>query len=146
MLSVESMLKFLRTAYEMHNTIYGLLEKYGLSKGKFNVLTILYSEGEDGMNPSVLAQKIGVSRAAITGLLSRLERDDIIERYSDPHDGRMTTVKLSLKGIELMKKVLPIHFVHTSRLMSGLSEQEHAQLEVLLQKIRTGISRAKQKI
>ena len=130
----------------MHNSVYGMLEEYGLSKGKFTILIIMYSDGADGMNPSELAEKSGVSRAAITGLLSRLERDGIIERQNDLHDGRMTTVKLSLKGVDLMNKVLPIHFVHTSKLMSGLSEQEHVQLEFLLQKIRTGISSAKQSL
>jgi Transcriptional regulators len=143
--SVESTLKFLRTAYEMHHLTYDMLEEYGLSKGKFTILIIMYSEEkEEGINPSVLAQKAGVSRATITGLLIRLERDGIIERKNDLHDGRMTNVRLSSKGVEIMNKVLPVHFIHTSKLMSGLSEQEHAQLEFLLQKIRSGIFVAKQ--
>ena len=138
---MESILKFLRTAYELHQVIYGMLEEYGLSKGKFTILIIMYAEArEEGINPSELAEKAGVSRATITGLLSRLERDCIIERKSDLHDGRMTNVRLSASGIDLMNKVLPLHFVHTSRLMSGLSEQEHTLLESLLQKIRAGIS------
>ncbi|SEP14511.1 MarR family winged helix-turn-helix transcriptional regulator [Propionispora vibrioides] len=144
-LSLESMLKFLRTAYEMHNTIYGVLEKYGLSKGKFTALIIMYSEGQAGMNPSEIAEKAGVSRAAITGLLSRLERDGLIERQNDLHDGRMTTVRLSSKGVKLMDKVLPIHFLHSAEVMSELSEQNHIQLEILLQKMKEGIFLANEK-
>ncbi|WP_110954432.1 MarR family winged helix-turn-helix transcriptional regulator [Anaerosinus massiliensis] len=141
--AVESNLKFLRTAYEMHHFTYDMLEKFGLSKGKFTILIIMYSEDkENGLNPSVLAQKAGVSRATVTGLLTRLERDGIVERKNDLQDKRMTYVKLSQKGIKMLDKILPLHFMHTAKLMRGLTEHDRMQLDTLLQKIRNGIAAA----
>lgn len=136
--SVETMLTFLRTASEVQHAIYDKLEEHGLSRGKFTVLLIIYQDGENGIYPSEIAEKAEVSRATVTGLLDRLERDGIVERRTDEYDGRMSNVRLTKKGIAMLEAILPAHFLRVSKLMSHLSEQERNQLVDLLEKVRAG--------
>lgn len=136
--AVETMLLFQRVANMAHHAIYDKLEERGLSKGKFTVLIILYEKGAEGIYPSELADKAGVSRATITGLLDRLERDGIVERRSDASDGRMSNVCLTCEGLTILEAVLPEHFIRVSRLMGHLSEKERSQLVGLLDKVSTG--------
>ena len=135
--ALETMLIFFNKANKMHHAIYDKLEEKGLSKGKFSILMNIYGEGENGIYPSELADKTEVSRATVTGFLARLERDDMIRRRGDQHDGRMSNVSLTPKGIAMMEENLPTHFIRVSRLMRNLSESERALLVSLLGKILT---------
>ena len=47
---------------------------------------ILNRNPEEGLNPSDLAAKCGVTRATMTGLLDSLERKRLIRRESDQAD------------------------------------------------------------
>ena len=75
-----------RVARKMSKITRKKLASYGLTTTQFFLLTALY-EG-DGVPISVLAQKVALDKATLTGLLDRLERDDFIERKADPDDRR----------------------------------------------------------
>lgn len=135
--ALETMLIFFQKSNDMHHAIYDRLEENGLSKGKFAVLINIYGEGENGIYPSELAERVGVSRATITGLLARLKRDGLITRREDQEDGRMSNVSLTAKGQEVMNENLPQHFLRVAKLMKNLSELERTLLITLLGKIST---------
>lgn len=66
----------------------------------------------EGTRPSVLADKLGVSRQAVHPLIDELEEMGVIERIADPADGRAILVRFSkrgqaaiLDGIGLLKRM-----------------------------------------
>lgn len=111
-----------------------LLAPHGLSEGRFVLLFLLDAERE-GLAPNQLADKAGVSRATVTGLLDGLERELLVERQSDSHDRRALRIGLTAKGKKLAKKVVDQHSRWIASLFGNLSNAECKHLSVLLNKV-----------
>ena len=69
---------------------------------QFAILNFLNSEGEHQMTD--MAKFMNVSTAAITGIIDRLAKSGYVVRKPDPNDRRVIRVKLTPKGIDLVKK------------------------------------------
>lgn len=136
--SVETCLAFLRTTADVQTALDTHFARYGLSMGKFTLLMQLIQADERGLTPSECAERAGVTRATITGLLDGLEREGAIERQPDPSDRRMLRVQLTDKGRQLLSNLLPDHFCRTTGLMANLSATEKKTLIELLQKLQAG--------
>ena len=137
--SVEICLEFLNTTAEVYAAFDAHFDRYGLSAGKFTILMQLYTAKQD-MSPSEFANRANVTRATITGLLDRLEREELIERKAHPNDRRMLTVHLTERGKVLIERILPDHFCRTRGLMANLTALEKKTLTQLLKKLRSSTS------
>ncbi|RYG63014.1 MarR family transcriptional regulator, partial [bacterium] len=84
---------------------------------------------------SELAEKIGVTRATMTGLLDGLEKDGFVQRRQHPDDRRALTVHLTDAGQAFLEAMLPEHYRRVAQLMSGLDTDERRQLVQLLTKV-----------
>jgi DNA-binding MarR family transcriptional regulator len=111
------------------------LAKYGLSEGRFIVLMLLYRVANVPQNPCVLADKTGVTRATMTGLLDNLQRAGYIERQAAAEDRRMLEVKLTAKGKHFLETVMPGYFRLIKGCMAGSSTTEKEQMISLLTKL-----------
>lgn len=114
--------------------------RYGLSGPKFNVLVHLYMAGDCGLIQSELSKKLLVSRANITGILERLEKEELIVRTSDPADKRVTRVCLSERAASLVHTFLPIHNEYMYKVMSALDMPEKETLIKLAKKLKQGLA------
>jgi DNA-binding MarR family transcriptional regulator len=130
-------LQLLRTGDELLARDEQVLTSYGTRHGRFNLLMMLlkYSDGE--ATPAGLADKTGVTRATISGLLDGLEKDGLIERRPDPADRRLIRVHLTAAGHGFLDKIRPGYSRWLSSIVEPLSEEERQQLVMLLEKIRT---------
>ena len=130
-------LQLLRTGDELLALDEQVLTSYGTRHGRFNLLMMLlkYSDGE--ATPAGLADKTGVTRATISGLLDGLEKDGLIERRPDPEDRRLIRVHLTDAGHGFLDKIRPGYCRWLSSIVEPLSEEERQQLVMLLEKIRT---------
>ena len=111
-----------------------------MTPGRFTVLMLLYDKiaGEPlAQTPAELAERAGVTRATITGLVDTLERDQLVTREPDSGDRRMMLVHLTPKGREALERILPEHFRHMADLMEPLNENERRTLVRLLNKVAT---------
>ncbi|AFY86642.1 MAG: hypothetical protein CLLPBCKN_003303 [Chroococcidiopsis cubana SAG 39.79] len=136
--SVETCLAFLDTTAEVYTALETHFARHGLSVGKFTLLMQLFVAGEQGLTPSGFAERAGVTRATITGLLDGLEREKLVQRQPYPGDRRMLTIHLTDKGRELISNLLPEHFCRTTSMMSQLTTAEKKTLIELLGKLRSG--------
>lgn len=133
--SVIAMLRILEAASEIQHAIFDVLEReHQLSEGKLHVMIVLHQE-VDGLAPSQLAERAGVTRATISAMLHRMTRDGLIYSVSDSNDGRAKKVCLTEKGRNFMDAVMPGHSLRITKLMRRLSEKEQEELIVLLKKI-----------
>ncbi len=83
-------------------------QKNDLYKGKitlpqFLILEALNREGE--LKMSALARIMGVSTAAVTGLVDKLVNYGYVVRGFDPEDRRIIRIKLTAGGLNLVKKI-----------------------------------------
>jgi len=113
--------------------------RYGLSSPKFKVLINLYMTGNRGLTQSELGTKMQVSRANITGLVDRLEKEGLVVRSTDPSDKRVFRVCLTNRAFALMHAFLPIHNDFMHKVMSSLDRNEKEMLISLLIKLKEGL-------
>lgn len=132
--AVETCLMFLRTATDVYQVMDAHYAEHHLSMGKFMLLMLLRCSG-DGLTPSECADRAGVTRGTITGLLKGLERAELIERLPHTSDRRRTIVRLTKQGWALLDNMLPQHFQFVTNLYSGLTQAEQQEFFSLLTKL-----------
>lgn len=70
---------------------------------QFLILNFLSSQDESKMKD--LAHFMGVSTAAMTGVVDRLVKYGYVTRVFDPKDRRIIKIRLLAKGLELVRKI-----------------------------------------
>jgi len=116
-----------------------LRHQFGLSVGRFSLVTILHRYSESELTPSDLAQRAGVTSATVTGLLDGLEEDGLVERKAHSTDRRRVALQLTAAGKAFIARLIPAYAPRLSALASGLSEKERRQFLRLLDKIELGL-------
>lgn len=109
------------------------LGRYGLSEGKFVLLSLL-RDVPDGLSPHALAERAGVTRGTITGLLDGLERDGFLARHADQVDRRKLLVRLSAKGEAAATTLVDEHAQWIASLFADFTPDEMQLLSGLLEK------------
>jgi MarR family transcriptional repressor of emrRAB len=120
-----------------------LLAPHDLSEGRFVVLFLLDGQRE-GLAPHVLADKAGVTRATMTGLIDGLARTELVVRQADEADRRALRICLTPKGKRLAAKLFVQHGQWIASLFGHLSAAERTLLFTLLDKVATGIAAQRQ--
>lgn len=133
-------LQLLRTGDELLALDEQVLTSYGTRHGRFNLLMMLLKCTDGQATPAGLAERTGVTRATITGLLDGLEKDGLIERRPDPDDRRLIRVHLTAAGHDFLDRIRPGYCRWFSSIVEPLNEEERLQLVTLLEKIRTRLS------
>lgn len=99
---------------------------------QFLILGFLHKEGESKMTG--LAHFLHVSTPAMTGIIDRLVRDGYAARESDPEDRRIIKIRITLKGNQLVKKVMEQRSKMVIKIFGRISEQDRKDyLRILLQ-------------
>lgn len=117
-----------------------LLAPHGLSEGRF-VLLFLLDAAPDGLAPNMLAERAGVTRATVTGLLDGLEREGLVARHAEASDRRALRIRLTRKGQQIAQQVFAQHSHWIAGLYGGLSANERQQLATLLDKVAANLGR-----
>jgi DNA-binding MarR family transcriptional regulator len=138
--ATEVFLNLLRAGDEAFRVVEMHLAKYEITQGRFGVMMALWGVGQQAgcptsLTPAALAERTGVTRATITGLIDTLERSGLVTRTPHPDDRRMVSVGLTPRGERLLIKILPAHFREMAWLMEPLSEPERKTLVRLLTKM-----------
>ena len=133
--AVIAMLGIKQAAEDIQQSILDVLQQqYPLSEGRFCALIVLH-QNREGVAPSQLAAKVGVTRATISNMLQRLERDGMIDVVPAAGDGRGKVARLTAQGIAFMDEILPPHYLRVTQLMERLTEAEQQELIRLLRKL-----------
>ena len=109
-----------------------LLKPYNISEQQYNILRILRGAGKEISVTEVKERMIQKSPNA-TRLMDKLCDKKLIERIRCENDRRVVYVKISKKGLELIKKINMSDF---DMYLNRLTESEAKTLNDLLDKIR----------
>ncbi|MBP2111046.1 MarR family winged helix-turn-helix transcriptional regulator [Paenibacillus silagei] len=116
-------------------------EKYwqvqGLNGARIRVLVEIAKHG-GSILPSLLAERIAVTKANISLLLTPLEKDGYITRAAHAQDGRKTVISLTGAGKRLLLEQLPGNRKAVAAVMNRLDEPELQLLLELLNKLSRG--------
>lgn len=135
--SVEAFLNLLRVASDVLDATEEYFGEHGTSQGRFTVLCLLNRNPDVPLCPADIADRAGVTRATMTGLLQGLEAEGLLKRTSSTDDKRMFYVELTSKGRRYLDNILPDWFRRVDNLMDGLNDKERVTMLKLLEKVRT---------
>jgi DNA-binding MarR family transcriptional regulator len=87
-----------------HGNSDRLAGSFGLSQQQWSLLSVLHRSGQ-GMTMTELGKNLLVTKANMTGMIDRLERDGFVQRHADQFDRRVTKVVLTEKGHEFIRAI-----------------------------------------
>ena len=90
------------TFKRIHSTVF---RNYGLSFPQYNVLRVLEASNKGENTIGNVSGIMLVPGANITGIAKRLVKEAFIIKKSDPHDERVTILKITAKGKNTLKKI-----------------------------------------
>lgn len=137
--AVASFLFLLRVATDISIALDACLSQHGLLQGRWWVLILLMREDNVTSTPSLLAEKIGVSRATMTGLIDGLEQDNLVKRVFTKKDRRSVQIQLTHRGQAKLDEVMPDYYKRVRKCMRGLSVEQKTQLQQLLSQVSAGV-------
>ncbi|MDF2570404.1 MAG: transcriptional regulator, MarR family [Sporomusa sp.] len=134
--STRALIELISFYDELEDDLVMHFARYNLSRAKFNALIQLFMVSDQGLTQSELSKKMLVSRANITGLIDRLEKEELVVRKTDAADKRVFKLCLTDKAILLMNSFIPIHNNYVHKIMSALNREEKDMLISLLAKLK----------
>ena len=135
---IEAILNILRTADQFQNRFGRLFREYGLTTSQYNVLRILRGEGKPLPSLEIADRMVQVV-PAITGLIDRLEKQELVKRERCTEDRRVVYVELTKKAVELLKELDKPDVALHKQLIGHLTRKELKELSRLLEKARTSL-------
>lgn len=102
------------------------VERHGVTVAEWVVLRALFSCHE--ARPSELAERVGLTRGAISKLVDRLGRKDLVLCRSDTVDRRAQVVALSSSGRRLVPKLAALADANDAEMFGHLPPEQKALL------------------
>ncbi|MCL6478997.1 MAG: MarR family transcriptional regulator [Peptococcaceae bacterium] len=119
-----------RKIYKYYNAEFA---QYGITIAQsFIIFSLLENNGQNIKN---LADRLNLDSSAITGLVDRLEKENLVERQVDPEDRRAFRVLLTEKGKGLAEKIFPVAEEFNEKLKTGLTKEEQEALASFVGKV-----------
>jgi DNA-binding MarR family transcriptional regulator len=137
--ATEVLINLIRTDSLITTALSRRFRRYGLSLSGFNALVIL-RQAPDGVNPHEIADRLLVTRAAVTAILDALEAKALIRRDRSGTDGRMSLIVITDAGRKLLDRLLPEHFAAERALASSLGANEKELLISLLGRLQAHVA------
>ena len=112
----------------------------GVTVAEWAMLRSLY--GSRAIAPSVLAERMGMTRGAISKLAGRLLEKGLIERDGNPDDKRAHSLSLSAAGAAKVPVLASLADENDAAFFAVLSREDHEKLSGLLHALidRHGLS------
>ena len=111
-----------------------LLRHIGLTEQQWRIMRVLNENSS--MRPSQISETCQILKPSLTGVLNRLEEMGLIEKQRFDNDPRQMLVANSVKGRELVRKVMPYvesQYHEVEKLIgSELLQETYAVLDKLL--------------
>lgn len=102
------------------------VEAHGVTVAEWVMMRQLLEE--DALAPSRLAERMGMTRGAISKLADRLLAKSLLTRATDPADGRAQRLALTPAGRALVPKLAALADANDREFFGHLDTQDHAAL------------------
>lgn len=134
--------KELMRAQDLERLLFGLRKmgvfkhkKYSLSNADITLLFSVWFGPEDGIKPSEIADRLGVTLPAITHKMNSLVEEGYLTRRESTKDQRVNYVLLTEKGEEYINSISGQYYENMQKLIKHLGERDTAVLFRILTKI-----------
>ena len=109
------------------------LKKYPINATEFSVMEFLYSKGEKSIQE--IRDRILLASGSATYVVDNLERKEYVSRIVNQNDRRVTYIKITEAGKDLINDIFPTHKKNTKKIFNDLTNEELITLKEILKKI-----------
>ncbi|MCY1014874.1 MarR family winged helix-turn-helix transcriptional regulator [Pyxidicoccus sp. MSG2] len=117
----------------LRDPLHGICENHQLTPTQIHALMWLGNDGPT--NVGVLAQRIGITKKTITGVVDRLEHMNLVERARDAEDRRAVVARLTERGEALYHQINRSVDQGLRRVLELLEPDDQASLFGLLERV-----------
>jgi DNA-binding MarR family transcriptional regulator len=133
--ATECAMNLVFTADLLVKRIAALLQPFDLSPASGLVLSML-ADAESPLPPNLIAERLIISRATVTGLVDSLERRGYVQRRPHHSDRRMLLVDVTDTGRQVANRFRPIVHQQQKAWLEALSEEKQQLLIAMLQQVQ----------
>jgi DNA-binding MarR family transcriptional regulator len=135
-LSLRLWLRLLRCSTLLEKTVRSrLAEGFDTTLPRFDVLSAL-ERSPKGLQLGELSRYLLVSNGNVTGVITRLTQEGLVDRRVDENDARVVRVSLTKAGRAAFLKMAAAHEAWIEGLMEGLDHTDQTELLTLLTRLR----------
>lgn len=106
-----------------------------ISRVETEILVLLFLQDGERSEPARLADRLHVSRQAMTGLLDRLEGAGFVSRGAHETDRRRKVIRLTTKGVNLVRTVAARTMRRDAELIAMFPEREVSDTLGLMERL-----------
>lgn len=120
----------------LRSTLKDFLEEFSITQQQLSILRILKEANNEPMSTKQI-QALMLDKSSDTSrLVDRLIEKELVRKRKDPNDGRLVQVFIKYEGLRLLARI-DDRLGELDRKFELLSEEEAAQLNLLLEKARS---------
>jgi DNA-binding MarR family transcriptional regulator len=109
------------------------VEEHGVTVAEWVLMRQLFDE--DALAPSRVAERMGMTRGAVSKLADRLIAKSLLVRTPDPEDGRAQTLSLTRAGRSMVPKLAALADANDAEFFDHLAPDDRAALLRILRGI-----------
>lgn len=128
-------LNFIYTTQWLTETMEEEFKKKGISGQQFNVLRILRGQYPKPASIKLIKERLLYRMPDVSRLIERLRLKGLVTRTESTGDRRMTDIKITEKGLELLSG-LDLMDTKYEKVMGNISEKEAQSMNDLMDRIR----------
>jgi DNA-binding MarR family transcriptional regulator len=129
-------LQLLKTSRHIETQLRNNLRtEFNTTLPRFDVMSAL-ERTPSGLKMSELSDQLMVSNGNVTGIIDRLEKDNLVERISVDGDRRATRVQLSTTGKQEFSAMASAHEIWVDELMQAMDTDSIERTEEVLNTLR----------
>ena len=115
--------RFIRVGRLHRNLIDSQGRALGIHHSQHDILCYL-QESEKGVSQTELARRVGISPAAVTALLKKLEERGYVEKVVNPSDNRCNEIRITQTGSQVLGELRAAFTRVDTTTFAALSEDE----------------------
>ena len=140
--SLKLWLRMLSCTMRIENEIRSRLRAtFDITLPRFDLMAQL-ERHPDGLRMGELSKRMMVTGGNITGITDQLEREKLVQRVTDPHDRRASSVQLTAAGRAAFNAMAAVHEGWIEELLQDIPSEDKAQLIVLLARMKDKLNDA----
>ena len=110
-----------------------VLNQAGITEQQWRIIRLLSQHGT--LDFQELSQQTSILRLSLTGILTRLEKLELVMRLKPASDQRRVFLKLTENGLQLFERISLLMDEQTQQLENDFSGKKLQQLENLLKEL-----------
>ncbi|SHE78223.1 transcriptional regulator, MarR family [Marinitoga hydrogenitolerans DSM 16785] len=105
-----------------------IIKNIDISPAQFDLLQILFFRGPKRVTD--LSMALGITKSTTTGLINRLEESKYLQKTKDEKDKRVTTIKITKKGENVIQEVIKARVEFMNDVLSKVENPEKLMEEL----------------